>query len=405
MEAKMKLKTKFGEFGGLYIPEMIVPAMEELEEAFIRYKNDKKFKQELENLLKNFAGRPTPLYFVSNMSQELGFKVYIKREDLLHTGAHKINNALGQGLLAKYMGKKEIIAETGAGQHGVATAVIGALLGIPVKVFMGSKDIERQKLNVYRMKLFGAEVIPVEIGSKTLKEAVNEALRYFLANVETTYYLIGSIVGPYPYPQIVQEFQSVIGKEAKKQILETEGKLPNYIVACVGGGSNAIGIFDEFLDDDVNLIGVEPGGVGEKHGKSLGKGTIGVFQGSKSYVLQDKDGQIQEAYSISAGLDYPGVGPVHSFLKDSKRAIYESITDKEALEGLDYLCKKEGILPALESAHAVAYVLKNKDKFEKGSIVVINLSGRGDKDVNQIMEVFENQRFSAHLHQISEVLK
>jgi tryptophan synthase beta chain len=387
MEEKMKLKTKFGQFGGLFVPEMIVPAMEELEKAYDKYIKDEKFQKELNSLLKNFAGRESPIYFAQNMSENLGFKVYIKREDLLHTGAHKINNTIGQGLLAKYMGKNEIIAETGAGQHGVATAVIGALLGIPVKVFMGSKDIERQKLNVYRMKLFGAEIIPVESGSKTLKEAVNEALRYFLANVKTTYYLIGSVVGPHPYPKIVQEFQSVIGKEAKKQILELEGKLPTAIVACVGGGSNAIGIFQEFLEDEVKLIGVEAGGVGEKHGKSLGKGTIGIFQGSKSYVLQDKDGQIQEAHSISAGLDYPGVGPVHSFLKDSGRAIYDSITDEEALEALSYLCKTEGILPALESSHAVAYILKHKDEFNPDDIVMINLSGRGDKDVNQIMEV------------------
>jgi len=368
---------------------MMIPAMEELEEAFIKYTETEKFQSELSRLLKTFAGRPTPLYLARNMSEDLGFKVYIKREDLLHTGAHKINNTLGQGLLAKCMGKKEIIAETGAGQHGVATAVVGALLGMPVKVFMGTKDIERQKLNVYRMKLFGAEVIPVESGSKTLKEAVNEALRYFLANVETAYYLLGSVVGPYPYPKIVQEFQRVIAKETKKQILESEGKLPTHIIACVGGGSNAIGIFDEFLSDDVALIGIEAGGTGTKHGKSLGSGTIGVFQGSKSYVLQNKDGQIQEAHSISAGLDYPGVGPVHSFLKDSGRAVYSSITDEEALYALKYLCKTEGILPALESAHAVAYVLKHKSNFEKKDIVIINLSGRGDKDVDQIMEVLK----------------
>jgi tryptophan synthase beta chain len=385
----MKLKTKFGQFGGLFIPEMMVQAMEELERAYIKYSKTKEFQNELNSLLKNFAGRPTPLYFASNMSNDLGFKVYIKREDLLHTGAHKINNTLGQGLLAKYMGKKEIIAETGAGQHGVATAVVGALLGIPVKVFMGTKDIERQKLNVYRMKLFGAEIIPVESGSKTLKEAVNEALRYFLANVENTYYLLGSVVGPHPYPTIVQEFQKVIGKETKKQIFETEGKLPTYVIACVGGGSNAAGIFNEFLEDNVRLVGIEAGGVGTKNGKSLGLGTIGIFQGSKSYVLQNEDGQIQEAHSISAGLDYPGVGPVHSFLKDSGRAIYDSVTDEEALFALRYLCKTEGILPALESAHAVAYVLKHKNDFKKDDILVINLSGRGDKDVNQIMEVLK----------------
>lgn len=382
----MKLKTKFGEFGGLFVPEMMVPAMEELEEAFVKYGHDEKFKEELKNLLNNFAGRPTPLYYAKNMSKDLGFKVYFKREDLLHTGAHKINNTLGQGLLAKYMGKKEIIAETGAGQHGVATAVAGALLGLPVKVFMGSKDIERQKLNVYRMKLFGAEVVPVEAGSKTLKEAVNEALRYFLANVEDSYYLLGSVVGPHPYPQMVQKFQSIIGKECKEQILKYEGQLPSAVVACVGGGSNSIGIFNEFIEDkDVKLIGVEPAGSGEKHGESLSKGSIGIFQGSKSFVLQDGDGQIQEAHSISAGLDYPGVGPAHSFLKESKRAEYCGVTDEAALEALNYLCRTEGILPALESAHAVAYVLEHKEDFD--GVVVINLSGRGDKDVNQIMEV------------------
>ncbi len=388
----MKLPTKFGDFGGIFIPEMMIPAMEELEDAYIKYVQTDEFQSELKELLKNYAGRPTPLYYAKNMSINLGFKVYIKREDLLHTGAHKINNTLGQGLLARYMGKKEIIAETGAGQHGVATSVIGALFNIPVKVFMGSKDIERQKLNVYRMKLFGAEVIPVETGSKTLKEAVNEALRYFLANVKTSYYLLGSAVGPHPYPKIVQEFQSIISKEIKNQILEKEGKLPTAIIACVGGGSNAIGAFNEFLDNkEVRLIGVEAGGNGLKHGRSLGKGTPGIFQGSKSYVLQDKDGQIQEAHSISAGLDYPGVGPAHSFLKDSKRAFYESVDDKEALEALKYLSKKEGILPALESAHAVAYILKHKSDFNKNDIIVINLSGRGDKDVNQIIDFYNQE--------------
>lgn len=385
----MKLETKFGQFGGTFIPEMMVPAMEEIEDAYTIYYNTEKFQKELNDLLKNFAGRPSPLYYAANISKDVGFKVYIKREDLIHTGSHKINNTLGQGLLAKYMGKKEIIAETGAGQHGVATAVVGALLKIPVKVFMGSIDIERQKLNVYRMKLFGAEVIPVESGSKTLKDAVNEALRYFLANVKTTYYLLGSVVGPHPYPKMVQEFQSVIGKETKKQILEFEGKLPTHIVACVGGGSNAAGIFNEFLEDNVKLIGVEAGGTGIKHGRSLGLGTIGVFQGSKSYVLQNKDGQIQEAHSISAGLDYPGVGPLHSFLKESGRAVYRSVTDQESLLALRYLCQMEGILPALESAHAVSYVLNHKNDFKKEDIVIINLSGRGDKDVDQIMEVLK----------------
>jgi len=383
----MKLPTKFGEFGGIFVPEMMVPAMEELEEAYMRYSNDPNFLKELDGLLADFAGRPTPLYFAERMSFDLGFKVYLKREDLLHTGAHKINNTLGQGLLAKYMGKKEIIAETGAGQHGVATSVVGALLNIPVKIFMGSKDIERQKLNVHRMKLFGAEIVPVESGSKTLKDAVNEALRYFLANVENSYYLLGSVVGPHPYPTIVQSFQSIIGKESRRQILEKEGRLPSAIVACVGGGSNAAGIFNEFLNDgEVGLIGIEAGGDGDKHGESLNRGRIGIFHGSKSYVLQDQDGQIQEAHSISAGLDYPGVGPLHSFLKDSNRAKYYSATDKAALDAINYLAKKEGILPALESAHGVAYIIKNKGNFNKNDIVIINISGRGDKDLSTIME-------------------
>ncbi|MEA3515436.1 MAG: tryptophan synthase subunit beta [Nanoarchaeota archaeon] len=382
----MKLKTKFGQFGGIYIPEIMVPAMEELEDAYIEYANTTEFEAELNALLETFAGRSTPLYYAKNMSKDVGFKVYLKREDLLHTGAHKINNTLGQALLAKYMNKKEIIAETGAGQHGVATAVAGALLNIPVKVFMGTKDIERQKLNVFRMKLFGAEVIPVESGSRSLKDAVNEALRYFIANVRTSYYLLGSVVGPHPYPMIVQRFQSIIGKETKKQILESESRLPDAIIACVGGGSNSIGIFGEFLEDNVKLIGVEAGGVDDKHCKTLTAGTVGVFQGSKSYVLQDSDGQIHEAHSISAGLDYPGVGPIHSFLKDSKRVVYGSISDNEALSSLHYLSQAEGILPALESAHAIAYLLKHKGDFKKDNLVIINLSGRGDKDVNQIME-------------------
>jgi len=370
----------------MFVPEMMVPALKELADAFEKYKNEREFKKELDYLLKEFAGRPTPLYFAKNISNELGFKIYLKREDLLHSGAHKINNTLGQGLLAKRMNKKEIIAETGAGQHGVATAIAGALLKIPVKVFMGEKDVERQKLNVYRMKLFGAEVIPVTSGSKTLKDAVNEALRYYLANVETCYYLIGSVVGPHPYPKIVQHFQEIIGKETREQILKKEGTLPTAAVACVGGGSNSIGMFSAFLEDEVKLIGVEAGGNEEKHGKTLGEGSVGIFQGSKSYVLQTEDGQILEAHSISAGLDYPGVGPVHSYLKESKRAEYASITDDEALEALAYLCKKEGILPALESAHAIAYVMKNKEKFKSEEIVIICLSGRGDKDVAQLID-------------------
>lgn len=380
------MKSKYGEFGGMYVPEMMVPALQELEQAYEKYCNTEEFTSLFKKYLQTYAGRKTPLYYAENMSKDLGIHVYLKREDLLHTGAHKINNTLGQGLLAQCMGKKEIIAETGAGQHGVATAVVGALLKIPVKIFMGAKDYERQKLNVYRMKLFGAEVISVENGSQTLKDAVNEALRYYLSNVTTAYYLLGSAVGPHPYPTIVQRFQKVIGSEVKEQ-LQDIGKSPDYIVACVGGGSNAIGIFDAFLEDTVKLIGVEAGGNASGHGKTLTEGTIGVFQGSKSYILQNEDGQILEAHSISAGLDYPGVGPIHSFLKETKRVTYTSITDDEALDGLKYLCEKEGILPALESAHAIAYVQKNA--FPKNSVIVINLSGRGDKDVTQIMEVIQ----------------
>jgi tryptophan synthase beta chain len=379
-------KTRFGEFGGKFVPEMMIPALEELEIEFKKYKNDKAFNSELNNLLKDFAGRETPLYFSKKLSKKLNCKIYLKREDLLHSGAHKINNTLGQALLAKHMNKKEIIAETGAGQHGVATALSGALIGLPVKVFMGEKDVERQKLNVYRMKLFGAKVISVKNGSRTLKDAVNEALRYYLTNVENCYYLIGSVVGPYPFPQIVQHFQKIIGKETRKQILKKENKLPTEIIACVGGGSNAIGIFDAFLKDPVRLIGIEAGGKNNKHGKTLGKGSIGIFQGSKSFVLQNKDGQIKEAHSISAGLDYPGVGPIHSFLKTSKRVKYESINDADALHALKYLSKTEGILPALESAHALAYLLKQKGKYKKNDVVIVNLSGRGDKDVTQLME-------------------
>ncbi|MFO8015870.1 MAG: tryptophan synthase subunit beta [Candidatus Woesearchaeota archaeon] len=392
----MRMKTKYGSFGGVYVPEMMVPAMEELESAFITHTRKKSFGKRLQRLLKEFGGRPTPLYFAERISHEMGFKIYIKREDLLHTGAHKINNTVGQGLLAEYMGKEEIIGETGAGQHGVATAVAGALLDMPVKIFMGEKDIKRQELNVFRMKLFGAEVIPVKDGSRTLKDAVNEALRYFLANTEESYYLLGSVVGPHPYPTMVRMFQRIIGTETRKQILRSEGRFPTAVVACVGGGSNALGIFDGFSDSDAGLIGVEAGGSGGRHCRTLSKGTIGVFQGSKSYLIQDNDGQAGDVHSIAAGLDYPGVGPLHSFMKESKRAEYSHVSDKEALEALKYLCRKEGILPALESAHAVAYVLKNKASFSEDDIVIINLSGRGDKDVSQIMESESKGRESNH---------
>lgn len=380
------MKNYYGNFGGMFVPEMMVTPLKKINEEFEKIKNDKKFKKELNYLLKEFVGRPTPLYFAKNFSKDIGCKIYLKREDLLHSGAHKINNTLGQALLAKKIGAKEIIAETGAGQHGVATAIAGSIVKLPVKIFMGEKDIERQKMNVYRMKLFGAKVIPATSGSKTLKDAVNEALRYYLANSKKSYYLIGSVVGPMPYPKIVRHFQKIISKETKKQILKKEKKLPTYIIACVGGGSNAIGSFDSFINKKINLIGVEAGGDNIKHGKTLSKGTIGVFQGTKSYVLQNSDGQIQEAHSISAGLDYPGVGPIHAYLKDSTKANYFSVTDDEATNALEYLCKSEGILPALESAHGIAYVLQNKKKFRKNDLVIITVSGRGDKDVAQLLE-------------------
>ncbi|MCC7551353.1 MAG: tryptophan synthase subunit beta [Methanobacterium sp.] len=377
---------KFGKYGGIFVPELLMPALEELEKAFLKYKDDKKFNEELDYYLREFAGRPTTLYYAKNLSEKLGCKIYLKREDMLHTGAHKINNTLGQGLLAKYMGKKRIIAETGAGQHGIATAVIGSLLDLPVDVYMGAEDVERQKLNVFRMELSGARVLPVENGSKTLKDAINDAFRDWVATVDTTYYLIGSTMGPHPYPTMVKHFQSIIGRETKKEILQKEGKLPDTVIACVGGGSNSMGIFSGFLDDEeVELIGVEGGGDGvetDRTGATLCKGTEGVLHGSFSFILQNYDGQISEAHSVSAGLDYPGVGPEHAYLKVTGRAKYDAITNKEALEGFEMLSKYEGIIPALESSHAVAYAVKYaKIPENKGKTIVINLSGRGDKDM------------------------
>lgn len=376
---------KYGEYGGIFVPELLIPALEELESAFFKYKDHRGFNKELDYYLREFAGRPTPLYFASNLSKKLGCKIYLKREDLLHTGAHKINNTLGQGLLAKYMGKKRLIAETGAGQHGIATAAVGAMLKMPVDVYMGTEDIERQKLNVFRMEISGAKVIPVNTGSKTLKDAINQAMRDWISNIEDTHYLIGSTVGPHPYPTMVKHFQSIIGNETKQQILEKEGQLPDTIMACVGGGSNSIGIFSAFIEDNVELIGVEGGGTGletGKHGATLCKGTKGILHGSLSKVLQDKDGQIKEAHSVSAGLDYPGVGPEHSHLKKIGRAQYVAITDTEALRGFKLLSKYEGIMPALESAHAIAYMEKYAKKPKnKGKTIIVNLSGRGDKDM------------------------
>lgn len=383
---KMKYDGKFGKYGGIFIPELLIPAIEELEEAFYKFKDNKEFINELNFYLKEFAGRPTGLYYAENLSEKLGCKIYLKREDMLHTGAHKINNAIGQGLLAKYMGKTELIAETGAGQHGIATAVIGAKLGMKVKVFMGSTDVERQKLNVFRMELSGAEVIPVDMGSKTLKDSINEAFRYWISNLDTTHYLIGTTMGPHPYPTIVKYFQSIIGKEARKQILEIEGKLPDTIIACVGGGSNAMGIFSGFVDDEsVDLIGVEAGGEGIDsldHGATLTKGSEGILHGSLSIILQTEEGQISETSSVSAGLDYPGVGPEHAYLKSINRAKYVPINNDEALNALQVLCETEGIIPALESSHAIAYAIKYaKQEENKGKTIIVNLSGRGDKDM------------------------
>ncbi|WP_348619933.1 tryptophan synthase subunit beta [Paenibacillus polymyxa] len=382
---------RFGTFGGRFVPETLMNALIELEESYRKYADDPEFKAELNGLLKDYSGRETPLYYAERLSQHLGgAKIYLKREDLNHTGAHKINNALAQGLLAKRMGKQKVIAETGAGQHGVATATVAALLGLECKVFMGEEDTVRQQLNVFRMQLLGAEVIPVTSGTRTLKDAGNEALRYWVSHVHDTFYILGSAVGPHPYPMMVRDFQRVIGDETRRQILEKEGRLPDVIVAAIGGGSNAIGMFYPFIEDQgVAFIGVEAAGKGvetEFHAATMTKGTQGVFQGSMSYLLQDEYGQVQPAHSISAGLDYPGVGPEHSYLKDIERAKYVPITDQEALDALQLLCRTEGILPALESAHAVAQVVKLAPTLTADDIIVICLSGRGDKDVDSIIK-------------------
>lgn len=382
---------RFGVFGGRFVPETLMNALIELEESYRKYADDPEFNEELNYLLKQYSGRETPLYYAERLTKHLnGAKIYLKREDLNHTGAHKINNALGQGLLAKRMGKHKVIAETGAGQHGVATATVAALLGLECKVFMGEEDTVRQQLNVFRMKLLGAEVIPVTSGSRTLKDAGNEALRYWVSHVHDTFYILGSAVGPHPYPMIVRNFQRVIGDETRRQILESEGRLPDVVVAAIGGGSNAIGMFYPFIEDkEVALVGVEAAGKGmdtDLHAATMSKGTHGVFQGSMSYLLQDEYGQVQPAHSISAGLDYPGVGPEHSYLKDIQRAKYVPITDAEALDALQLLCRTEGILPALESSHAVAEVVKMAPGMSKDDIIVICLSGRGDKDVESIMK-------------------
>jgi tryptophan synthase beta chain len=378
----------FGIFGGKFVPETLMAPLDELERAYLSVQRDPLFQGELNSLLRDYAGRPTPLYLAKGLSAQLkGGKIYLKREDLTHTGAHKINNTLGQALLAKRMGKKRVIAETGAGQHGVASATAAALLGLECTVYMGEEDIRRQSLNVFRMKLLGARVIPVSSGSKTLKDAVNEAIRDWVTYVEEAYYLLGSVVGPHPYPLMVRNFQSVIGREAKKQVMEKEGRLPDYLVACVGGGSNAIGLFHPFCKDRVHFIGVEAAGLGMstgKHAASLNAGSVGTLHGSMSYILQSDFGNILETHSFAPGLDYPGVGPEHAFFKESGRAEYVTVTDEEALDAFQLLSHTEGILPALESAHALAYAKKMAPSLRRDQIMIVNLSGRGDKDVQSV---------------------
>jgi tryptophan synthase beta chain len=381
----------FGIFGGRYVAETLMPALLELETAYKRLRRDRKFRREVTDYLREYAGRPTPLYLAARLTERLGgAKIYLKREDLCHTGAHKINNTIGQGFLARYMKKPRIIAETGAGQHGVATATVAALLGIRCEVFMGTEDVRRQSLNVFRMKLLGAEVHPVASGSATLKDAINEALRDWVTHVRTTFYVVGSTMGPHPYPMIVRDFQSVIGKEARRQILRREGRLPDLLVACVGGGSNAMGLFHPFVGDAaVRMIGVEAAGEGiesGRHAASISGGSVGVLHGKKTYVLQDELGQIRPAHSISAGLDYPGVGPEHALFHSTGRATYAAATDSEAIEALQLLTETEGIIPALESAHAIAHVVKIAPALDRDRIIIVNLSGRGDKDMGTVAE-------------------
>ncbi len=380
---------RYGVYGGRFVPETLMPAVNELESVYKESKSDEAFQSELSSLLNSFVGRPTELYFAKNLTEQLGgAQVYIKREDLAHTGAHKINNALGQGLLAKRMGKPRVVAETGAGQHGVATATVCAKLGLDCVVYMGEEDIRRQALNVFRMKLLGAEVVSVSSGSKTLKDAINEAIRDWVTNVETTHYLIGSVVGPHPYPMIVRDYQRIIGSEARSQMLAMYGKLPDYAVACVGGGSNAMGLFFDFIgDEDVKLVGVEAGGDGidtGRHSSTITAGSVGVLHGSMSYLIQDDDGQVIETHSISAGLDYPGVGPEHSWLNDTGRAEYVSVDDAQALEGFKLMCQTEGIIPALEPAHAIYYISQLAPSLPSEKSILLGLSGRGDKDMDTV---------------------
>lgn len=388
------IEGHFGIFGGRYVPETLMPALLELEEAYKEIRFDKDFWSEVDGYLTDYVGRPSPLYYAANLSEELGAKIYLKREDLNHTGAHKVNNVIAQGLMAKRLGKKKVIAETGAGQHGVATATIAALLGLECEIFMGAKDVARQELNVFRMKLLGAKVHAVESGSKTLKDAMNDAIRHWVTHARDTFYIIGTVAGPHPYPMMVRDFQAIIGCEARAQILEKENRLPDYVIACIGGGSNAIGTFQHFLEDkEVRCIGIEAGGLGvetDKHGCSLLKGHPGVLHGQMSYLLQDSDGQILEAHSISAGLDYPGIGPEHAFHKDNDNVTYDNITDAEALDAFVWLSRAEGIIPAFETAHAVAYLKKMGDIKDK--LIIVNLSGRGDKDMMQAKQIlnFDN---------------
>ncbi len=397
MRTNYPLEGKFGKYGGKYVPETLVPAIIELETAYEKYKKEEEFQQQLSYLLTKYAGRPTPLYFAKNLSDFIGgAKIFLKREDLLHGGAHKINNTLGQGLLAKRMGKRRVIAETGAGQHGVGTAIASAVIGLDAEIYMGAKDVKRQKLNVFRMQLLGAKVHSVGAGTKTLKDAINEALRDWVTNVHDTYYLIGSVVGPHPYPMMVRDFQSIIGREIRQQMLEISNQIPDAIVACVGGGSNAMGSFFSFLEDsDVALYGIEAGGGGirtGRHSASLSSGTEGVLHGMRTYLLQDKFGQVTETHSISAGLDYPGVGPEHANLKDLKRAKYLECTDDDAINAFLMLSKLEGIIPALESSHAVSYAMELAKKIDKNENIVVTLSGRGDKDVEVVQQYLKSRK-------------
>ena len=390
-----QLDAKFGEYGGMYVPELLIPALDQLEQAFLEAKDDPAFNAEFMSLLKDYAGRPTSMTLTRNLVSNPKVKLYLKREDLLHGGAHKTNQVLGQALLTKRMGKTEVIAETGAGQHGVATALACALLGLKARIYMGAKDVERQAPNVFRMRLMGAEVIPVDSGSGTLKDAVNEALRDWSANYDKAHYLLGTAAGPHPFPTIVREYHRMIGEETRAQMLKKEGRLPDAVVACVGGGSNAIGMFADFIDEpSVRLVGVEPAGKGvhtKDHGAAIGKGTKGILHGAYTYIMQDQDGQIEESYSVSAGLDYPAVGPQHAYLSDIGRAEYVSVTDDEALNAFQLLARKEGIIPALESSHALAYALNMADEAEDDTIIVVNLSGRGDKDLGHVIGILGDQ--------------